>query len=43
MNGNLAYQDAFREELINGELVAMSPAATNHNRIARNISRIFGN
>lgn len=43
MNGNLAYQDEFREELINGEVVAMSPAATNHNRIARNISRIFGN
>ena len=43
MNSNLAYQDEFREELINGEVVAMSPAATNHNRIARNISRIFGN
>ena len=43
MGTNLAYRDEFREELINGEVVAMSPAATNHNRIARNISRIFGN
>ena len=42
MNTNLAYQDAFREELINGEVVAMSPAASNHNRIARNILLIFG-
>ena len=43
MNSNLAYQDAFREELINGEVVAMSPAASNHNRIATNISGIFWN
>lgn len=43
MNDGLAYQDAFREELIGGEIVAMSPAATNHNRISRNICRIFGN
>ena len=42
VNDNLAYQDAFREELIDGEFVAMSPAASNHNRIARNILLIFG-
>lgn len=41
MNDNLAYQDEFREELIGGELIAMSPAATNHNRISRNIFGIF--
>ena len=34
MNGNPAYQEEFWEELINGRAVAMSPAATNHNRAA---------
>ena len=43
MNTNLAYQDEFQEELINGEVVAMSPAATNHNKIATNIAGIFWN
>lgn len=43
MSTNLAYKDEFREELINGEAVAMSPAASNHNRIATNISGIFWN
>ena len=41
MTGNLAYESAWREELIGGKLVAMSPAATNHNRIAENIDFIF--
>ena len=39
MQTNLAYQEEFREELINGEIVAMSPAASNHNRIGGNIYR----
>lgn len=44
MNGNLAYQDERREELIGGTIVAMSPRPSfNHNRISYNISRIFGN
>lgn len=43
MDSNLAYREEFREELIGGQIVAMAPAATNHNRIATNISRIFGN
>lgn len=37
MNGNLARREEFREERINGVMVAMSPAASNHNRIAGNI------
>lgn len=40
-NDNLAHQDTFREELINGEIVLMSPAATNHNFIADNIYHLF--
>ena len=43
MNNNLAYQEEFREELIGGEPVMMSPAFSNHNRIAGNIYRIFSN
>ena len=43
MNTNLAYRDEFREELIGGEVVMMSPAASNHNCIATNISGIFWN
>ena len=43
METNLAYQEEFREELINGEIVAMSPAASNHNRIAGDIYGIFWN
>ena len=43
MSGDLAYQDERREELIGGKVVMMAPAATNHNRIATNINRIFGN
>ena len=44
MNSNSAYQDAFREELINGEVVAMSPSPIwNHNRTAFNIAHMFEN
>ena len=41
MNTNLAYQDEIWEELIDGTIVAMSPAASNHNRISGNIHAIF--
>lgn len=42
--GNLAYQDEYRDELINGKLVLMSPRPTvNHNIVSGNIYRIFGN
>lgn len=41
---NLAYQEEPREELINGEIVAMSPRpAFNHNQVSSNIYRIFAN
>lgn len=44
MNGNLAYQEDWREELLGGKLVAMSPRpAFNHNRISSNIFRMFAN
>ena len=48
MNSNLAYQDDAwekrREELINGEVVMMSPRPTvNHNRVASNIFWLFEN
>lgn len=48
MNTNLAYQgDAWedrREELIDGEVVMMSPRpAFNHNQVSYNIAIIFGN
>lgn len=42
MSNNLAYQEPQREELIGGKIVMMSPAATNHNRIAANILIFFG-
>lgn len=41
MNGNLAYQEERREELINGEIVMMSPASTGHTYVADNIFYIF--
>lgn len=42
MNGNLAYQMEWRDELINGKVVMMSPRpSNNHNRVAFNIARIF--
>ena len=44
MNGNLAYKEEPWEERISGNVVRMSPRpVVNHNRIARNISRIFEN
>ena len=44
MNGNLAYQDEIRDELIDGKLVAMSPRpVVNHNRIAFRIAHLFEN
>ena len=41
MTGNLAYESAWREELIGGKLVAMSPASTRHNQVMLNIAYIF--
>lgn len=41
MDTNLAYQEELWEELIGGQLVAMSPAVPRHNRIAGNIYGIF--
>lgn len=41
MDTNLAYQEELVEELMDGQLVAMSPAAPRHNRIAGNIYGIF--
>lgn len=44
MQSNLAYQEEYREELLNGEIVLMSPSPTlNHNRIVRNLTQIFSN
>lgn len=44
MNGNLAYQEEIREELIQGQVVAMSPRpAYNHNHISFNIANLFAN
>lgn len=44
MNTNLAYQEDFREELINGVVTAMAPSpAWNHVSVAGNIYNIFSN
>ena len=44
MNGNLAYQEEIREELIQGQVVAMSPRpGFNHNHISFNIANLFAN
>lgn len=44
MNGNLAYREEFREERIGGKMVMMSPRPSfNHNQVAYNIARLFGN
>lgn len=44
MNGNLAYRDPPREELIDGKIVAMSPRPRyNHNKVASKIYRRFAN
>ena len=41
MIDNLACQEERREELINGKVVAMSPASTNHTFVSGNIYYIF--
>lgn len=41
MSDNLAYQEERRVELIDGKVVMMAPASSNHNRIAGNIYYIF--
>ena len=41
MNGNLAYQQDWREEVIDGKVVAIAPARLNHTRIIRNLTTIF--
>ena len=42
MNSSLAYENDIREELIGGEVVAMSPRpAVNHNRVAFRIAYLF--
>lgn len=41
MNGNLAYREERRQELIGGKVVLMSPAASNHTIICGNIHSIF--
>ncbi len=41
IDGNLALKEETLEELIGGKLVMMAPPASNHNRIARNLSGIF--
>lgn len=44
MSDNLAYQEDWRTETHNGEIVYMSPRpAIKHNRVAGNIYRAFGN
>ena len=43
MRDNLAYQEERREELINGEIVMMAPASTNHTFTSGNIYGIFWN
>lgn len=43
MNGNLAYQDWRREELIGGKIMMMSPASPGHTYVADNILNIFKN
>lgn len=43
MNGNLAYQEEFREELLNGEIYMMSSPSVNHNRVAFHIAAAFQN
>lgn len=43
MTENLAYQEERREELIDGEVVAMSPASAGHTYVSDNILNIFKN
>ena len=41
MDGNLAYQEDRREELIDGKIVAMAPASTGHVYLSGSILSIF--
>ena len=41
MNGNLAYKEDWREELIGGKIVMMAPASVNHNFASENIYYLF--
>ena len=41
MNGNLAYQEEPREELLNGEIVMMASPSVNHYQITLNIVLAF--
>lgn len=43
MNGNLAYQEEPREELLNGKVFMMAGASVNHNQVSGNIYHIFRN
>lgn len=43
VQGNLAFQEERWEELIDGKVVMMSPAATNHTLVSGNIYGIFWN
>lgn len=43
VKGNLAFQEAWPEELIDGKITAMSPVAPNHSLTAGNIYTIFKN
>ena len=43
MYDNLAYKDKLREEMIGGQVVAMSPATPRHNRVALKIAVLFEN
>ena len=41
MDGNLAYQEPWREELIGGKVVAMAPVSAGHTYVADGISQYF--
>lgn len=41
MNGNLAYQEKPREEMLDGKIYMMSSPSVNHNRVVGNIYHIF--
>lgn len=43
MNGNLAYQEEFREEILAGKIYMMSSPSVNHNRVASHIFNAFFN
>ena len=43
MDGSLAYREEWLEELVAGEILALAAPSVNHNLIAANLARIFGN